>query len=172
MGGKESEPKAPQAAADVPPGQAESFIQPPATGQTVPLGKSAAGGDELTRLRALLAEEQAKRFAAEGEAFASRMLTAGKVLPIEQDALRAAYMQAATDDAEHQSATRVAVLTALMDARPAHSLTTELVPADTEMFVLANKTNSGGEDVEQAKASARAYAERMNGNGHTAGKGK
>lgn len=156
----EIEGSVPQAGADAAPHTGDTG----APAEAVP-GTADA---ETIRLRKLLADEQQRRFTAEAEAFYGRQLAAGRALPAEELALQAAYIRAATDDAEHGGPSRVAMLTALVDARPAHALTQELVPAASDATVLTNKTTSSDDDLEAAKASARKFAEQRNG--HAAGK--
>ncbi len=96
--------------------------------------------DEAASLRAQLQAERSQRFKAQAEAFADRQLVAGRIMPAARDALIVAYVQAATDDTQFGGTARVGNLAALVDAHPAHALTQELVPAASDMSVLANQT--------------------------------
>jgi signal peptide peptidase SppA len=105
---------------------------------------------ELARMKA--AEQERAGAAIEGEAvaFASRIVGAGKALPVEQTHLAALYRLAAADDAAHGAVTasdgtlttRVAALAAWQEARPTGALLGELVPvqanADGTLAVLDN----------------------------------
>lgn len=105
---------------------------------------------ELARMKA--AEQERAVAAIEGEAvaFASRIVGAGRALPVEQGHLAALYRLAAADDAAHGAVTasdgtqttRVAALAAWQEARPTGALLGELVPvqagADGTLTVLDN----------------------------------
>lgn len=101
---------------------------------------------EIERLRAAEATRQRASIDTAAQAFAEAEIRAGRALPAEQDALVAAYADAATDDADHPRAegrpTRVAALVERQGARPAHGLTREMVPVraqgDGTLTVLDN----------------------------------
>lgn len=103
----------------------------PATTTTAP----PADSDEVKRLRAELAKAQAERITSDATHFADAQIAAHKALPAEREAIIAAFTQAAQDDAAHgvvtfadgKTASRVALLTAAYTARPAHTLTQELI---------------------------------------------
>jgi ClpP class serine protease len=164
MGSKEEKT---ELRADVPSGQIESFVQPPATGQTVALAPSDA--DRIARLEQQLSAERAARFRAEAASFSGQALASGKAFPPEQETLQAAYVRAAMDDADQGSTERVTLLSKMIDSRPSHGLTTELVPALAGATVLTNNTDDTKETTRE-RESARAYASKRNGNGHAAGK--
>lgn len=88
---------------------------------------------ENARLRATLRQERTERLKADAETFAAAEVTAKRAYPSEKDALVAAYLQAAHDDADHPVASgetsRVGQLKAVYAKRPAHNLTDELVAA-------------------------------------------
>lgn len=85
----------------------------------------------------------------EGQAaqFADKYIEAGKAYPAERAQIITAYVQAAQDDAQMSAAatfdgqaqSRVGLLTAAFEARPAHKLTQETFAAGIEQFVLANQ---------------------------------
>jgi signal peptide peptidase SppA len=141
---------------------ARATAEPIATTASAPL--STADAAEIERLRARLAEMQAaERTRAEAEmatraaAFADGLITAGRALPAERDALIAAHTDAATDDLAHPRAegqpSRVARLEERQQSRPASALLGELVPVqenkDGSLTPLANPDKTAfvaGED--------------------------
>lgn len=118
---------------------------------TMPLSPAPASGDvidpsaaapdaEVERLRAALAAERASRIQGEAVAFADGEIAAQRAYPAEREVMVAAYVQAAQEDlavpwpaqfAVNRATSRVALLRAQYGARPAHSLTSELVGGET-----------------------------------------
>lgn len=98
---------------------------------SVPVDDSA----EVARLKAELAKAAAARITSDATHFAESQIAAHKALPAEREAIIAAFTQAAQDDGQHGAVTfadgktssRVEQLTAMFAARPAHTLTTELI---------------------------------------------
>lgn len=85
-------------------------------------------------LRERLATESAARIEAEFSAFSAAQVAAGKLFPAEVAKLKESYLQAAADDLASPLAagSRVATLTAQVEARPKHKLFEERVQADGE----------------------------------------
>ena len=106
----------------------------PATGQAVTteaLPATASATDAQTALAEALTKLQRAQSAAtatQAQAWADKMITEGRALPTEATTLMGMYSQLAADDAQDQGG-RVASLEALIGARPAHTLTKELVEA-------------------------------------------
>ena len=99
--------------------------------------------------------------------FADTLITTDhKALPAERAQLINLYTQAAQDDAAHPlaSGSRVTLLQELTQARPAHALTTELVP-NAQLVALTGSTAVDGssQDYAAERKQALAYAERVNG---------
>lgn len=98
---------------------------------------AAAGPDphaaELARVQAELARERADRMQERAEAFAASHIQAGRAFPAQEAALVALHAQLAADDtvrgpvplAGGRTLARTAMLAAVLDAAPAHGLTTE-----------------------------------------------
>lgn len=132
----------------------------PATGETVKL--VAEANDELTRLRAALAEERAKRITSEAEQFYTAHLAASKVTPGEKTALIDAYTTLASEMPDRGPT----LLTTLLAARPKHGLTEELMPARDTLATLYQRTATPGandNDADEAREQARVWAEKQNG---------
>ncbi|HBY61543.1 MAG TPA: hypothetical protein DEH78_17110, partial [Solibacterales bacterium] len=135
----------------------------------------AAETAELAALRQQLAAEREKRISAEASAFAEARIAEHKLMPGERTALVELYQAIARDDADHPrvAGPRVDLLATAFRARPAHALTTEVVPVGelAAATVVANQvtTPPAGPEAEQAKlaeeatAHAKSYAERRNG---------
>ncbi len=88
-------------------------------------------------LRRQLARAQAAEAAARIEAFLAEQFSAGRYLPAEREALRAALIQAAGDDLALPlpEGSRLAQLQAIVTARPAHRLTEEqIVGSETRVL--------------------------------------
>jgi hypothetical protein len=119
-----------------------------------PLAKvtASADADEVKRLRDELAKAKAERITSDATHFADEQIAGHKALPAEREAIIAAFTQAAQDDGQHGAVTfddgktstsRVAQLKAMFAARPAHTLTQELVKTqegDAAAFAADNKT--------------------------------
>jgi SPP1 gp7 family putative phage head morphogenesis protein len=119
-----------------------------------PLAKvtASADADEVKRLRDELAKAKAERITSDATHFADEQIAGHKALPAEREAIIAAFTQAAQDDGQHGAVTfddgktstsRVAQLKAMFTARPAHTLTQELVKTqegDAAAFAADNKT--------------------------------
>lgn len=97
---------------------------------------------EVERLRTELARVKAEQIAKDAAAFAETVIGAHRAYPAERGALMDAYTQAALDDQTSGVAAgqrpRTALLQATVDARPAHQLTEELIPAGQTVQVLGN----------------------------------
>lgn len=124
---------------------------------------------EVADLRAQVTRIQAERITADAQAFAQTQITTGHAYAAEQAHLVALYIQAAQDDASHPLAaiegstapvSRVDLLRTAVQARPANKLAAHLIE---NMVVLPNATGAADPYAEDA-ASAKAYAERANGN--------
>lgn len=88
-------------------------------------------------LRRQLARAQAAEAAAGIDAFLTEQFSAGRYLPAERDALRAAMVQAACDDLALSlpEGSRLAQLQAIVTSRPAHRLTEEqIVGSETRVL--------------------------------------
>jgi hypothetical protein len=146
------------------------------TAQPQPGARERELEEQLAQARKQAADERASRITTEAEAFADQLIAGSRALPADRDRIVAFYRVAAEDDAAHPRATgteaadqsRVALLKALYQDRPAHSLTQELVSASDAVLLLPNRASTPkpeDADVEQAQANARRWGERMNGNG-------
>lgn len=101
---------------------------------------------EVKRLKAELAKSNAARITSDATHFAESQIAAHKALPAEREAMIAAFTQAAQDDgqrgavtfADGKTSSRVEQLKAMFAARPAHTLTTELITT-SESGALFNK---------------------------------
>lgn len=151
------------------------------TGNTVN-GNTAAGitltspDPELERLRTELARIKAEQISKDAAAFAETVIGAHRAYPAERGALMDAYTQAALDDQTSGVAAgqrpRTALLQATVDARPAHQLTEELIPAGQTVQVLGNLqvTNDAGTPLSDERRSSllkMTAAGRAATNGHT-----
>lgn len=93
----------------------------------------------VAALQQQVAALQAEARRASAAAFATRQVTARRALPAERAALEQLYLQAAEDDAARPlAASRVAALTAAVEARPAHVLTAEHI-GDAPLLALAQQ---------------------------------
>jgi signal peptide peptidase SppA len=109
---------------------------------------------QLADAQAQLAEAKQVQFKAEATAFVAAQITANKVLPAESDKLTAQIVQAFVDDAALPLAggqTRVQTIKAVIEARPAHTLTAELV-TDKGTKTLAADGGDSKEVTEARKA--------------------
>jgi ClpP class serine protease len=132
---------------------------------------------QLVALRAEITRLRGEQIAKDAAAFAAAELSANRAHPAEQDALTALYAQLAADDAASPIAhdgtaarlppSRVALLQAATTARPAHTLSKPALPSLPRGAVaLTNPAGGAADDaagLDQAEASARAYAARANG---------
>jgi signal peptide peptidase SppA len=84
---------------------------------------------ENERLRKQLAVQREEKAKAEAEAFVAAQVAAGKIFPAEKEPTITQYLIAAEDDYLRPRAegSRVAGLRAMIESRPAHKLTEELV---------------------------------------------
>lgn len=103
----------------------------PATAATPDQGTGASAAAEamqaqLADLAGQLAAQQEAARAQAATTWASAMIAAGKALPAEATALVELHARAAADDAADQG-NRVSLVEGLVSARPAHTLTKELV---------------------------------------------
>lgn len=107
--------------------------------------------DEVARLKAELAKANAARITSDATHFADAQITAHKALPAEREAIIAAFTQAAQDDGQHGAVTfadgktssRVEQFKAMFAARPAHTLTTELITTQEGKEGVAFAGNKG-----------------------------
>jgi hypothetical protein len=124
--------------------------------------------DELQELRTALAKERAARIKSEAEGFFSTQLAAHKAMPGEKTAIVEAYTTLASELDERG----VKVMESMFASRPAHNLTTELIPVGQDASLLTNTTKTPKpEDADATKADedARTWAAKQNG--HTSVKG-
>lgn len=157
--------------------EAPAVVVDPAVPAAV-LPVAAAPDPEMDRLRAELARVKAEQISKDAAAFAETVIGAHRAYPAERGALMDAYTQAALDD---QTAgvpagqrPRTALLQATVDARPAHHLTEELIPAGqtVPVTVLGNLevTNDADKPVSDERRKnllALTPAGRAAANGHT-----
>jgi len=132
---------------------------------------SQAPDPDLARLRGEITRLRGAQITKDAAAFAAGELTARRAYPAEQDALVALYVQCAQDDLASPIAddgtgtqrprSRVALLQAAYKDRPAHSLSTPLLPHGGT--TLPATENAEAAALDQAEASARAYGARANG---------
>lgn len=175
VAGEPATAAAPEAPAAPVPNSAPALqlsTQPAAPAQPTPDPQLAQLRAEITRLRG----EQITKDAA---AFAAAELAANRAYPAEQAALAALYAQLAADDAANpitadataaqRPLARVDLLKAAYTARPAHTLSKPaLASVPPGAAVLTNPAGAPADEaaaLDQAEASARAYAARANGNG-------
>jgi signal peptide peptidase SppA len=148
------------------PDSAEPPTTPPNAPPAPPVPASAESA-ELAQLRAALAKAQAERITQDAAAFVTAQIAAGHAYPAEQAALAQLYALLAQDDAAHpvtSGATRIAHFTAAIESRPANRLAGNLLPSTLPpgAAVLTN-TAGDGAGLDEAEASARAYAAKANG---------
>lgn len=142
--------------------------EPPAGEPTADLSAGDGAGDDAEKvaLAARVAELEAADaareagareareagFRAGAAAFAEAEIAACRALPAERDAIVAAHLQAARDDAAHGTAdfadggSRVATLGATFAARPPHRLTEALVPGAATVLENPAATMQAGDD--------------------------
>jgi signal peptide peptidase SppA len=124
-----------------------------------------SGADaELNALKAQLAQMQRDQAKTQATAFIKDAVINGRMMPAEDaDAFVAAYVQASQDDAANPipGFSRVEALSKTITSRPSHGLFTERVKDST--IAVIPTTPSVSDDLEQVKAQARAYAEKING---------
>jgi len=120
---------------------------------------------EIAQLRTELAKVRAERITAAAEQFVKEQIALGHAYAAEQQALTALYVQAATDDAASATEpSRVALLNAAISARPAHRLSSNLLPGTLPAGALVLQNDTGDDDgIEQARQSAAEYGKRANG---------
>ena len=143
------------------------------TPEQQPTADTSALQTRLAEMERQLATERTSRISTEATAFVAQQIAAHKALPAEKQALIDLYTVAAQDDLAHGSittaagtTTRVALIQAAQALRPAHTLTSEIIPADQDVTVLNAKreTPNAQQDENAAAAqSARAYAAKLNG---------
>jgi len=123
------------------------------------IGESA----EVTRLKAALVKATADRITSDATHFADDQIAAHKALPAERESIIAAFAQAAQDDGAHgvvtfadgHTSSRVAQLTAMFSARPAHTLTQELIKTEQSAAVFANQTAQPGRATDAAQPMSK-----------------
>jgi capsid assembly protease len=155
---------APNSAAPVtnPPAQS-----PPATVQTQ--AASTVDAEENKRLKAELAKEKQARLKIEAESFINAKIVAREVLPAAKDAFVRDYVRAAMDDEASPVAdgepSRVDALKSRYEGQPKHKMTMELVKTDLPpgARLLDNSADPEAAEMEEARASAEAFAKRANG---------
>lgn len=136
---------------------------------TAPVGDS----DEVKRLRDELAKAKAERITSDATHFADEQITTHKALPAERESIIAAFTQAAQDDGAHGAVTfadgktssRVDQLKAMFSARPAHTLTTELIvtqEGSAAAFTAGNKIAQPRTDAGDKPMSKERRAELLN----------
>lgn len=121
---------------------------------------------------ARLAQVEADRRAEQATTFADQLVTSGHILPAVRPLVLAAYRQALADDATHggqvafstalgqaQQGTRAALLTALFESQPAHTLTAERVPEGSTRLPAAP---GGGRPHQATYDGAVTYAKQAN----------
>lgn len=121
--------------------------------------------EENKQLRAQLAKAQAAQAQSAAEAFATAQITAGRAHATERETLITLYTKAAQADAAQADLGLVAALTAAVEARPANRLASNLLPSvlPPGAAVLPNAANADQALLDEAEASARAYAKQVNG---------
>jgi ClpP class serine protease len=130
---------------------------------------------EVERLRTELARVKAEQISKDAAAFAETVIGAHRAYPAERGALMDAFTQAAMDDQTSGVGAgqkpRTALLQATVDARPAHQLTEELIPAGQTVHVLGNLqvTNDADKPVSEER---RKSLLRMTAAGQTAANSK
>lgn len=155
--------------ASAPPALASDLIAVTAPLQAVQskTDDDAAHAGEMAALRKELAQARAAQIQTEAQAFAKEQIAAGHTYPVAQASLIALYALAAEDDAAAPRAdghTRVAALRAFVEIQPANQLSKNLIQgAPLNGTVLANNAGAADPYADDA-ASARAYAEKANGN--------
>jgi signal peptide peptidase SppA len=155
-------------------GEAPTATTPPTVPQNVPNIPHAiappapsAESEEVKKLKAENAKLKQDTFKAQAESFINGKILAREVLPAAKEPFIRDYVRAALDDEANPVASgepsRVDALKARYEGKP-HKMTMELVPSQLKGAVaLDNADDPEAAELEQAAASAKAFAERMNG---------
>jgi len=108
---------------------------------TQPAIVESTNDEAIERMKAELAAERQARIEAQALACYNEFFAAGKILPAEKDAFLADYKLAAADDEANpvEGAKRLDRLKQRTEARPAHTMFTERVPADGDRVLTAAK---------------------------------
>jgi capsid assembly protease len=132
-------------------------------GSAVRLESANADSAELVAMRAQIAQMQTERIAQDASAFVHGQIAAGHAYPAEIAALTALTIRAAQLDANLPIPAGEPTTLALA-ARPANRLAGQLLPSalPTGAVVLTNASGDGA-GLDEAEASARAYAVKANG---------
>lgn len=139
--------------------------QPPA-----PATIARADDPEKAELRRQLAQLQTAQIQKDAQAFAEKQMSTGHAFPAETQQIVALYARCAEIDAEHLRTdgqpSCVVLLEAAYTARPANSLSRDLLAPGIKVAAVPASNSSGGdEELAQVKADAEAYAKRVNGTG-------
>ncbi len=121
---------------------------------------------EVKRLKAELAKSQAERITSDATHFADKQIGDHRALPAERESIIAAFTQAAQDDSAHgvvtfeggKTQSRVEQFKAMFAARPAHTLTTELVKTqagDAAAFAAANRDKTPAAEADKPMTEER-----------------
>lgn len=143
------------------PAQQPATVAQPTT-QAAPVGES----EEVKKLKAENAKLRQEKIEQAADGFVKSQIAAARMLPAESEAVKAAYIQAALDDAASPLAegSRVKLIESSFEKRGKHKLSMELVPANIKgAQVLDNQDDPEAAEIEAARASAKAFAERANG---------
>jgi hypothetical protein len=117
-------------------------------------------------LRAQLATVQAERIKGDAQAFVTSQIAAGHVYPAEAETLTALYCNLAQVTPAEGQPSAVALLTATIEARPSNRLAGSLLPSAVPPGAVALGNQGGDQSIlDEAEASARAYAAQANGRG-------
>jgi len=127
--------------------------------------------EERAKMQAELRKAQAARLQTEAAAFADGLIRASKAVPAEREAIIAAWIQAADDDAAHgavtfadgQQGSRVTRLQALYEARPAHSLIREQLDPKATFQVVPGAGMGAAADAEKPTADGAQVSEARKG---------
>jgi capsid assembly protease len=158
--------QAPAATAPQPPATVPNIpqaIAPPQAAQAPAQGES----DEVRRLKAENAALRKDKITQAADTFVKSQVTAGRMLPAESESVKAAYAQAAADDEASPIAegpSRVKLLEASFEKRPRGKHGIELVRATVPgSRVLDDNADPEEAELEKVRASATAFAQKMNG---------
>jgi capsid assembly protease len=126
----------------------------------IPAPPAPSASAEDTRLAEVEAKSQKnfdKLVATESKAFADSLVASNKAYPAEHEAVTALYARAAKDDDELplETGTRVALVEAAFEKRPAHTLTKEQMRGKLQILPSADDEDKGVKaDIEAAKQFA------------------
>lgn len=150
-------------------GQPASDSKPnvPNAPQIPPPPAQSVESDEVKKLKAENAKLKQEKITQAADAFVKTAITSRSIVPAEQESFKAQYVQAAIDDEANPLAdgSRVKILESSLEKRPKHNLSMELLKSQLPKGAYALDNNEDPEAVElqQAAASAKAYAEKANG---------